>query len=364
MKDITCFITSLSSGGAEHQLVELAGFLSDYYKVSIVTFSDIQDHYLIDNRVSRIRLSVKGGKFKKFLSIFGFFLFIKTDCVISFGQRENLLSIFPLLFRRKIKIIAGERNLSFGKTSKLELLLFNFIYRRADYIVSNSHSQQKYILNKKPYLKNKVVTITNYTDLDLFHLELYPNNNIIKIGVFARYHKQKNYERFILAVKKIKDKINTPFIIEWYGNMFVKDSVLNPDYVHFVDLVVVNKLEKVIFPNNHIKNVHKVLSGFDAICLPSLHEGFSNSISEAICCGKPMIVSDVSDNSLMVSDGINGFVFDPLDVDCISESLLKFINLNENERYKMALESRKIAESIFDKEKFINDYRLLIDSQL
>ena len=46
MKRITCFTESLGGGGAEHQMVILAGFLAeDGYDVTLVTYASIPDHY-------------------------------------------------------------------------------------------------------------------------------------------------------------------------------------------------------------------------------------------------------------------------------------------------------------------------------
>ena len=98
------------------------------------------------------------------------------------------------------------------------------------------------------------------------------------------------------------------------------------------------------------------------MCLPSLHEGFSNSISEYICCGRPVICSDVSDNSVMVHDGENGFLFDPLNVESIMEAFVRYFDISFEQRDKMGVRSREIAESLFDKDKFIESYIKLIEA--
>ena len=115
MKKITFFICSLSSGGAEHQLTILADYLVEKeYDVSIVTFSNIPDHYKYNTKINRINLYC-GNYIKTFARIFLFFLRNNTDCVISFGSRENFLTLLPLLFKPKQKIINGERCATFSK---------------------------------------------------------------------------------------------------------------------------------------------------------------------------------------------------------------------------------------------------------
>lgn len=105
-----------------------------------------------------------------------------------------------------------------------------------------------------------------------------------------------------------------------------------------------------------ITDVEAKMAEYDAFCLPSLFEGFSNSISEAICCGKPCIVSDVSDNAIMVHNGENGFLFDPIDKNSIANGLLKFLETDAATRQLMGKRSRNIAESMFNLNYFINEY--------
>ena len=136
---------------------------------------------------------------------------------------------------------------------------------------------------------------------------------------------------------------------------------MNPYYVEYKNLVEQLGIEDVIHLNDHVQNVAELMPMFDAICLPSLYEGWSNSISEAICCGKPMLVSDVSDNKYMVHDGENGFLFNPESIDDMVNTFDKFFQLNMEQRRAMGLISRKIAEQLFDKEEFVAKYIKLIE---
>ena len=360
--NVTCFICSLSSGGAEHQMIELTHLLQEKgYKITLATFADIDDHYQMPDKVKRIRIGQGKSGLLKILDIFLFFISVKTDCIISFGQRENLLILVPLLLRPKIKVIAGERNLTYGKPTFIEWLLMKILYRRANFIVSNSYAQANYIKNTVPHYADKVVTITNYTDLSLYKCNAYTLHDILRIGIFSRYNSQKNCKRFVEAVRLIKEKDKRPFLIEWYGNQYLKDKTSNRDFLSMQELVYHYGLEDVLLLKDHIKDVCSVMEGLDAVCLPSLFEGFSNAISEAICCARPMLVSDVSDNGLMVKDGINGYLFNPLDIDNIASAFIKFFALKEKDCRQMSINSRKIAEELFDAETFVNKYVDLLD---
>ncbi len=359
MKDISFFICSLASGGAEHQLTLLADMLANKgHRVRIITFAGIPDHYSFDKDIERVRIYHKSSIYNLFC-VFLYLLKLRTDCFISFGQRENLISLLPFLFK-KTKYIAGERNNTVGTPSKIEKILVSWLYRRADYVVCNSRSQGDYLSKCKQYLAKKIRVIHNYTDLELFKVSDTPLNPKTQIGVFCRLEPQKNIKRFAVAIKKLKETTDQPFCINWYGNQHFINSTLQTYYDSFINQIKHDGLEETIVIHDPVKNVHELLPKFDAIALPSLHEGFSNSISEAICCGKPMLVSNVSDNPVMVKDGFNGFLFDPTNADEIASAFDKFLHISVEQRSMFGHNSRSLAEKLFDKEKFISDYMNLI----
>jgi len=363
MKRIVLFKTSLLSGGAEHQLVILAEMLVRVgYPVTVVTFSDVPDHYSLPDSVNRVRIAPGRSSIIKFCYIFKYLLKTHMDVLMGFGVRESFLILIPMLFRKGVKVIAGERNATLSSPSLYERIDHLFLYKRADCIVTNSYTQQRYLKSKYPRWSNKVLTIINYTDVDAYNVqERDTNNSIPQIGVFARYSEQKNCRRFAEAVKLIKNSVGPSFKISWYGDMSLKGKT-SPVYQSFLSLIKEYEIDDVISLHDHTRNVAGMISQFDAMCLPSIYEGFSNSISEYICCGKPVIVSDVSDNGLMVKDAFNGFLFNPYAPESIRDAFLKFFSLSKEQRSAFGKNSRSIAVSLFDKSVFIDSYISVIES--
>ena len=352
----------MGSGGAEHQVATLTTMLSGKgYNTEVVTFSGQKDHYQLDGRVNRIRIAHNSNRLVKLLSIFWFFLTHKTDCVISFGQRVNLLCIIPLLLRPRVKVIAGERNFTVGEPDKIERMLFKYLYKRANFIVPNSYSQGEHILACNPEYADKVITIINYTDTEQYTYSLPIRRDIVNIGVFCRYDKQKNYERFAVVVKMLKD-CGCQLHIDWYGSVENDKGGYNQDYLKFKTLVKEYGIGDIIQLHNHINNVRDLMPQYDALCLPSLYEGWSNTISEGICCGRPMLVSDVSDNNRMVRHRENGVLFDPIDENSIYNAFVEFLALSYADRLQMGERSREIACELFDADKFVDSYIGLIEN--
>lgn len=69
-------------------------------------------------------------------------------------------------------------------------------------------------------------------------------------------------------------------------------------------------------------DVAKYLNAADVYVLPSLAEGCSNSIVEAMSCGLPVISSDLPFNYDILDD-TNSILIDPMDVDAIARSINK-----------------------------------------
>ena len=361
MKTITLFIAALSSGGAEHQLTILANLLVERgYEVELVTYSDLKDHYPLSEKVKRVRLAEGKANWRKLLRIFGFFLLKKTDCVISFGSRDNMLALLPLLLRPHIEVIVGERCAVYQRPVWYKRLNFKWLYRRANYIVPNSYTQELDIATNYHWLTDKVHVITNYTDVDAYPQSPMPHNDVLKIGIFCRYAEQKNYRRFAEVVKLLKEEEDKPFEIHWYGNMRFGKELL-PQYVEFDGLVRKYHIGDRLFLHDHTQQVAQMLPQYDALCLPSLTEGFSNSISEYICTGRPVLASDVADNHVMVKDGTNGFLFDPENIGDMVSKFRRLLKLQGYEYDSMGSASRRIAEGLFNKEKFIESYIKLIE---
>lgn len=361
---IICFTESMGGGGAEHQMLLLAEILKQLgYDVTIVTYADIEDHYRIPADINRVRIKESSSKILKLLYIFEYFLFSDAECIISYRQACNVRVLIPLLFRRDVRVICSERNFTYGKPTVYEKLLLSFLYKRANFIVPNSYSQADHLTLVAPQYKNKIIPIINYTDLNHYiYLGIPQNTEKIKICIFSRFSNQKNCLGLADAIYKLKKLTNKNFVFHWYGNGLENDGRFSREYEMLIEKINNLGITNCFILKPAVPDTLFHLEEYHAFCLPSLFEGFSNAVAEAICCGKPMLVSNVSDNHMMVHEGENGFLFNPLNADNIAETINKFLNLTYEQMFEMSKSSRKIAETLFNRDVFINGYKNLIES--
>jgi len=69
--------------------------------------------------------------------------------------------------------------------------------------------------------------------------------------------------------------------------------------------------------------VPELLNAFDVYALPSLNEGISNSLLEAMATGLPVLASDAGGTPEVVEDGRSGVLFHAGDANALSASLLR-----------------------------------------
>ena len=110
-------------------------------------------------------------------------------------------------------------------------------------------------------------------------------------------------------------------------------------------------------------DIPDLLSILDVSVLPSLSEGFSNTVLESMSAGLPLVVTDVGGNSEAVIDGKTGFVVPPKDIVKMADSI-NLLLANKELAKKMGREGRKRAQQLFSMDRMINKIENLYVSSL
>ena len=357
MKKVLLFTDILGSGGAQRQLVTLARLLkAKGYDVSMLDYWDspFYDDYLNANGIPFKHVLTKGKKnIIKMLT--AHVNELRPDVVISYMENPSIVAcVSKLIAKKKFKLIVSERNTTQSITRNTRTRFF--LFRLADYIVPNSHSQGRFIEAHYPNLKKKTKVITNVIDSAKFVPALVrPQNPIFKFVVVARVVEQKNVLRFIEAVALLRTK-GYSFRIDWYGEPYPQEY-----FAECLHLRASKHVDDVLYFHEPTREVIKVYQSADAFILPSNYEGFPNVLCEAMSCGLPVIASAVCDNPNILCDDRCGYLVDPLKPESIAEAMEKMLKLSVEERHAMGDASRKHIENFFSEEKFVNSYIELIE---
>jgi glycosyltransferase involved in cell wall biosynthesis len=357
-KTLLFLIPTLGNGGAERQMVQLIKLLneSNIYP-TLLTYSKLGKEY--QDKIIVERITVFSSFFAlKYLKIIYAIWKINPKVILSFGEIPNIIAIIMSFICIKTKIIVSERN-NLSHYNFFVRIRYN-LYRRSHYIIVNSQSQTNFIKSKSKFLIGKIKTITNYTDIDYSKLSRKIKGKSIKIGVFGRYHPLKNTLLFLDMVSLLNKKGYSTVEYHWYGENYMSENDIPTKYASYY-LKCLKRRDQLnimnVFLHGHVTEVVEQMNEMDAICLPSISEGFSNALSEAICIGKPILASNVGDNSSFLIENQNGFMFDPYDISTMVSAFENFFNLSDENLNNFEIKSRSLAKNLFSKDKFISHYK-------
>lgn len=105
------------------------------------------------------------------------------------------------------------------------------------------------------------------------------------------------------------------------------------------------------------------MRGLDCFVLPSLAEGVSNTILEAMACGLPVIATDVGGNAELVEEGRTGLLVPAGDTQAMASRILELADDTERCR-TLGQAGRQAAEQRFALSVMVSGYQRLYDELL
>ena len=362
MKRVLCLIDRLGFGGAERQMIGLAVFLKQQsYYVDLVTYDEhnFASEEIEKNKISVVKLYTRNNKLSKLLAVRRQIRKNGYDAVIAYKDGATSIACLIKMLGARFNLIVSERNTTQSKSLYSSVKFF--LYRFSNYIVPNARAQEEFIRKNYPHLAYKTITITNFTDTEYFiPIKNNKQNSQLVFLTVARIADQKNILNYLDAVKKVKDQ-GLDVWFKWFGNIQTGEE----EYGNLcMEKVRTLGLSDIISFYPALTSIVKEYQDCDVFCLPSRYEGYPNVICEAMSCGKPIICSRVCDNSFIIDEGLNGMLFNPLDVDDIADTICRMYHLSNEQRIKMGEYSRVIAEGRFSTQSFVRKYIDLIENQL
>jgi glycosyltransferase involved in cell wall biosynthesis len=105
------------------------------------------------------------------------------------------------------------------------------------------------------------------------------------------------------------------------------------------------------------------MRSFDLFVLPSLAEGISNTILEAMATGLPVLATAVGGNRELVREGLTGTLVPRDDPESMALALRAYAESTDLCR-RQGKEARRAIESDFGMEAMVNAYMAIYDTWL
>lgn len=133
-----------------------------------------------------------------------------------------------------------------------------------------------------------------------------------------------------------------------------------PDYRRYVDIVKGLSLDDVVEFPGVVRDVPALLRQFDFFLQPSLNEGISNTVLEAMACGLPVIAIAVGGNPELIRNNKEGRLVKAGDVLELRDALEEYAT-NASLRQERGQAARSGAVSCFSVDAMIRNYANLYD---
>lgn len=185
-----------------------------------------------------------------------------------------------------------------------------------DYQAAHTFSVQKvYKING---IGVDIQKFSRMDDCDALRQELLLGKGDFVLFSVGELIKRKNHLVIIEALKRI----NNPcihYVIAGNGELF--------DYLN--EKIRMLELNNQVHLLGYRSDINKLCNSADVFVLPSLQEGLSVALMEAMACAKPIIASKIRGNVDLIDDQIGGILVEPMDIEGFANAILRCYNNQE-----------------------------------
>lgn len=296
-KNIAFFLNSLGSGGAERVISRLSSRLKHYYNIYIFLIENPNQFYECDGRIivlGKDKYNYRINAISAAIKIGSIIKKNKISCVISFLDVPNIINI---IFNSRVPKIISIRDCNevegdLGIVETFKSIICNTFYRRADATICVCKELTQKSIERYKLTENRTYTIEN--PYDVLQIREYAKEHIEEsIFEFIKSHNtsvavgrlegQKGYEDLIEIFIKVSQKCSDAALIiigEGTLERFIQQTIKK------------NKLEGKILLLGPKKNPFAYMAKCSLYVSASKHEGFPNTLVEALACSLPVIHTD------------------------------------------------------------------------
>lgn len=346
MKKICFVIGSLSLGGAERMVANLANSFSkiDDLDVSILLFENKVD-YQLEKNVQIHFLNYKKNKFSKALNLRKKILAIKPDLIVCFLEHVCKGTMLALSFTKyHKKVITTVRN---NPMYSFYTYRYNYSYlKKSKKVIFQNYGER----NCFPKLKDEnCIIIPNYYNKIFENQNRVYRSKINTIVSVGRLEKQKNYK---LLIDSFKLANTSDIQLKIVGKGSQKQELL--------DYIKINNLENKIEIIDWTKDVKKILDDADLFVMTSKYEGMPNALLEAMVSGIPCISTDCDFGpNEIISNNITGILVENENISDLVQKINYAID-NYDVMIKMGQRASIETKKNFSEEKVFELWKNII----
>jgi sugar transferase (PEP-CTERM/EpsH1 system associated) len=367
-------IHHLVVGGMENGLVNIINRMSpDLYRHAIVC---VEDYSGFRNRLSNKNIQVialnrsKIGTWALRKEIFRICCDLKPS-IVHTRNMSGLDAVVPARLAGVKYCLHGEHGWDVGdlEGKKLRPILLRKIHSFfIDGYITVSVHLRNYLIDKVGIKPSRILQIYNGVDTDKF----FPRNDSaeavfpagfvfddsVVIGSVGRVQAVKDQETLLRAFSNLVNE--APELRSRLRLVLIGDG---PLLQQLRQLAIELGISELTWMPGARENIASILRAMDIFVLPSLMEGISNTILEAMATGLPIIATGVGGNLELVVENQTGKLFEPGNIDELSALLGEYVN-NFPLRKTQGKNARALALAQFSLEAMTLKYQAVYQQAL
>jgi glycosyltransferase involved in cell wall biosynthesis len=326
---ILMLLNSFEIGGAEKLLVYFIKSLQHNFKN--IQIAVLENKGQLKNEFERLNIPIynlhykgKGNDFSLILKLIAILKKENIDILHTHNIGPHFYgSLASLIANTSFKVHTQHGiPVNFNLKSKMK---HRFLDKKSDVLIAVSDDVNQYLQNKwRP--KSRLLTIHNgiakikitKAKNDILEELNIPNNSKI-IGHVGRLSKVKNQELLLIIFAKLKREYNDIYLV------IVGDGPLMNSLKKQAESLRIKDKVRMLGPRNDIPDILQI---FDIFIMPSLSEGISIALLEAMSLSIPPVVSNVGGNLEVINNNINGFLANLDKTDEFISIIKKILNSN------------------------------------
>ncbi|MDN5850019.1 MAG: glycosyltransferase [Nitrococcus sp.] len=271
----------------------------------------------------------------------------------------NLLSVFMLIFFRRMRVIWGVRDsykdlTYYDRLTKVSVWLERQCACFAHMTIVNSESGARFWI-AQGFPVSTMRVIPNGIDTERFHFDAEGRlrlrttwgiaAEVVLVGLVARLDPIKGHSTFLQAASVVsRNNGHCRFVCVGDGP---------PEYTNTLrrEALTLGLDDRLIWAGAR-DDMAAVYSALDIACSSSWGEGFSNVVAEAMACGRACVVTDVGDSAAIVGD--TGWVVPPRDPSALGQALVSLLHLGPDGRAQSGAQARMRVVERFSVKRMVD----------
>ncbi len=229
--------------------------------------------------------------------------------------------------------------------------------------VAVSESVKEYLVGTIGIAEHRITTISNGVDterfrpgalpIDLGLPESFLQPGVVRVGTVGRLQPIKDQATLVAAASALLRE--SPQLRQQLRMIFVGDGPLRRA---LSEQAAAAGIAEIVHFTGSTDRVVDWLRALDLFALPSLNEGMSNTLLEAMACGLPGLTTPVGGNTELMDAGVTGSFFAPGQVAALTKLLHRYLT-DSSLRRRQGAAARLRAEQRFSLRTMVDRYREL-----